>query len=179
MLGYLIAGLGMTLPKRLLFRKPIVKITANKPCERVRYVNGKVERESYEAGDILFHGSALIVTVGSIPFCGYNFKMFPFMGDSTEHVQLRIAACHPLTIISKLYPQVWKGTATHPLLFDFLVKDVSIESDMPLPFQIGGDACGHKRTARFRVDDTPVSMAYLSNRKPARRLLFGRKLLTG
>lgn len=154
--GYILAGFGKTLPRRLLTAPPTFRVVTNTVCKRISIVRGKRVEETFLPGEIIFEGSALVVSAGSIPYFGYGLKMFPFAEESSQHIQLRICACHPLYLISRIYPQAWKGRITHPLLFDFLVKDVSIESTSQLPYQIGGDACGHREAVRFKASQNPI-----------------------
>jgi diacylglycerol kinase family enzyme len=67
-------------------------------------------------------------------------------------------------ILAKLYPSIWKGKFRYPTLKDFLVKDVCIESDTELPYQVGGDARGQKRAIRCKVSEQPVQMIELGTR---------------
>lgn len=91
--------------------------------------------------------------------------MFPFAGEEEGKVQLRIAAMGLRSILTNLYPGIWKGTYSHPLLFDFLIEDVTIISNERAPYQIGGDAMGYEREVRFKATDVPVSMAHIEGER--------------
>jgi hypothetical protein len=45
------------------------------------------------------------------------------------------------------------------------VKDVTIESDESLPYQLGGDAMGYQKQLYFKVSKLPVAMARLNGRE--------------
>jgi hypothetical protein len=99
--------------------------------------------------------------VGTIPSVGYGITMFPFASRRPGYMQLRISAVPLSVALSNLYPSIWQGSFRHKKLYDFLVKDVTIESDESLPFQIGGDAMGYKKRLYFKIAKTPTAMAGL------------------
>ena len=59
---------------------------------------------------------------------------------------------------------MWTGTFRYPALKDILVKDVEIESDRELPYQLGGDASGRRRRLAFKVASQAVPMVELGER---------------
>ena len=77
-------------------------------------------------------------------------------------LNLRISTVNVSTVLTHLYPGIWKGTFRHPKLSDFLVQDIVIESDQALPYQIGGDASGHRTRLRFKTAKQRVQIAELS-----------------
>ena len=115
-----------------------------------------------------------MVALGSIPCLGYGFQMFPFAQQRIDHVQLRICAAGLFTILTNVYPGIWRGTFRHPDLHDFLVRDVVIECDEELSYQIGGDAAGCRRRLSFRAAPNVVEFAELdANRLTAPRGMLG------
>jgi diacylglycerol kinase family enzyme len=172
--GYLAATLGRTVPREA--RKPLPRARVTTKSDAILMVhtkNGDVE-QVIPAGTVLHDGPAPIISVGSIPFYGFGFTMFPFAGRKPGYIQLRVGELPIPTILLNLFPRIWSGRFRHPSLRDFLVKDVVIESDEPLPFQVGGDARGHRNRVEFKVSDTPVHMLKLA---PARQIPVGHTLL--
>lgn len=163
--GYFVAGFGRTFPRRLWSTKPHYRVVTNKPCKRISFHKGERFIEHFAAGETIFDGSALAISAGSIPYYGGGIKMFPFAGEEEGKVQLRIAAMGLRSILTNLYPGIWKGTYSHPLLFDFLIEDVTIISNERAPYQIGGDAMGYEREVRFKATDVPVSMAHIEGER--------------
>jgi diacylglycerol kinase family enzyme len=162
--GYLGAMLLKSVPNELRAPKTTLRIRSNHDAFFMRpTAHGDVE-ERIPAGTVLFEGQAATACVGSIPFFGYGFKMFPFAMQKSEHVQLRVVGAPIPSILANLYPRVWKGTWRHQRLLDFMVKDVEIESDRPLPYEIGGDAAGARTRLGFKVASEPVAMATLGER---------------
>lgn len=160
-LGYALAALTMSIPRQLsMARKPNVVITSSQPCKKLVHHDGKDVEVNIPAGTVLYQGPAPVVSVGSIKVFGCNFTMFPFMGGRSDCIQLRVSSCPMPTLLANMYP-IWKGTFRHPDLHDFLVRDAIVESDSPMPYQIGGDACGYRSRAVFRASNSPIDMVQL------------------
>jgi diacylglycerol kinase family enzyme len=79
-------------------------------------------------------------------------------------MQLRVCAVPIPVILASLWPSVWKGAFRHEKLHDFLLQDVVIESDQPLPYQVGGDARGERTRLTFKVSERPLEMVELGPR---------------
>lgn len=160
-LGYALAALTKSIPRQLSNgKKPRVKIISTQPCKKMVRRNGQDLEILIPAGSVLYEGLAPVVSVGSIKVFGYSFTMFPFVGVEPNLIQLRVSSCPMPTMLGNLYP-IWKGTFRHPELHDFLVSDVIVESDCPLPYQVGGDACGYRSRAVFRASQSPIDMVQL------------------
>jgi len=162
--GYLGAMLLKSVPNELSAPKTTLRIRSNHDAFFMRPTpRGDVE-ERIPAGTVLFEGRAATACVGSGPVLGYGFAKFPFAMQKTGHVQLRVVGAPIPSILANLYPSVWKGTWRHQRLLDFMVQDVEVESDRPLPYEIGGDAAGEKTHLKFKVSSEPVSMTTLGER---------------
>jgi diacylglycerol kinase family enzyme len=162
--GYLGAMLFRSVPKELGAPATTLRITSREDAFFLRPTEGGDVEERIPAGTCLFEGNAATVCVGSIPFFGFGFTMFPFAMKKPGYVQLRIVGAPIPSILANLYPKVWKGTWRHPRLLDFHVRNVEVESDRPLPYQIGGDARGEQTKLKFRVSEQPVDMTILGQR---------------
>lgn len=170
--GYLGAMLTRTVPRHMNAKKATVRITSREDAILMRATDEGDEEVAIPAGTVLYDGPAGFLSVGSIPYFGYGFTMFPFARKKSGYFQLRVGAVPVPAILANLYPRVWNGTFRHPKMFDFLVKDVAIESSTDLAFQVGGDAAGHAKTLRFKVAERPVEFVVLGPRlKPAKNPL--------
>lgn len=159
--GFTVAGVLKTLPRQVARDLPVVRVNSSHPVYRISNVNG-VDQEIYlDDGKLLFEGVAPLICVGTIPSLGYGITMFPFANKRPGYMHLRISAVPIPTALSNLYPSIWHGKFRHKKLYDFLVKDVTIESEESLPFQIGGDAMGYKKSLYFKVSKSPTAMARL------------------
>jgi diacylglycerol kinase family enzyme len=109
-------------------------------------------------GAVLFEGAATVASVGSVPFYGYGIRIFPFAGQRPGTFQLRVASVSVFHVLANL-GALWRGSYRNPQgCFDFLCSRIRIESDGPLPFQVGGDGAGWRTELEFAVDDLPVSL---------------------
>ncbi|HEY1099127.1 MAG TPA: diacylglycerol kinase family protein [Myxococcota bacterium] len=162
--GYLGAMLVRSVPNELRRPPTTLRIKSSSDAIFMRPTrHGDVE-EVLPAGTVLFEGKAATVCVGSIPYFGFGFTMFPFAMTKPGHMQMRIVGAPIPSILAHLYPGVWKGTWRHDRLLDFMVKDVEVESDQPLPYQVGGDAAGEQKKLHFKVSSQPVKMTTLGER---------------
>ncbi len=162
--GYLGAMLVKTVPAELAKKKTTLRITSKHDAFFMRPTKKGDVEERIPAGTVLFEGPSSTASVGAIPYFGFGFTMFPFAMTKPGYVQLRLIGAPIPSILANLYPSVWKGTWRHERLLDFMVKDVDIESDQPLPYQVGGDAAGSRTNLSFKVSDQPVMMASLGTR---------------
>lgn len=163
--GYLGAMFTRSVPRQWKQSAPVVRIRSNHDAYRMVPGPDGDREERIPAGELLYEGPAPTVSVGSIPYYGYGFTMFPFARRKAGHIQVRVCAVPIFTILSHLFPSIWKGRFRHPQLHDFLVRDVVVEGSRPLPYQVGGDAKGSAKSLSFKVSDTPIEMVALTGRQ--------------
>ncbi len=175
--GYLGAMLTRTVPRRLTTPDPIVRVTSSHDATLMVHTSAGDVPEHIPAGRVLYEGPAPALSVGTIPYFGMGFTMFPFAGQVPGTMQLRVVHCGIPTILKNLYPGVWKGTYRHPQILDFLLKDVTVEVDRPVDTHVGGDADGRSQRLHWTVSDEPVKMVRLGQRlTPTRPDVPGRLL---
>ncbi len=174
-LAYLWAGISRTMPRHIINKAPIIRIHSYGTAYQMVSIEGEDREIEIPPNTLLYEGPADIASVGSIPWYGFGFTMFPFANHKEGFLNLRISTMNLATVFTHLYPGIWKGTYRHPKLNDFLVQDIVIESQEPLPYQIGGDASGHRKKLRFKTARQRVQIAELSKeRLPAmQHSIFG------
>ncbi len=165
--GYLWVGLTRTIPRHLKQTPNWIRVRSQSNAHKIICSQGRDQEHFIPAGALLYEGPSCLASIGAIPYFGYNFKMFPFADRKPGHIQLRICSSGITPMITHLYPGLWKGTYRHPELHDFLVKDVTIECDKEMSYQIGGDAAGHKRNLSFKAAENVVEVAELSKQRLA------------
>ncbi len=173
--AYLFAGFFRTLPRKLTGKDPVIKVYTNQIAYQIVHEDG-VDREiEIPANTLLYEGPSAIASVGSIPWFGFGFTMFPFAYHREGFLNLRISTMRIGSMIANLYPSIWKGTYRNPKLQDFLVQDIRVESEQPLPYQIGGDASGYRRNLRFKTAKHRVQVAELAPERiePQTRPILG------
>ncbi|MBL8919315.1 MAG: hypothetical protein JNJ54_10670 [Myxococcaceae bacterium] len=106
--------------------------------------------ETFGAGATLFKGPLVMAAAGTVPFYGYELKMFPFAGKRRGMFDLRVGHLSAASILANL-PGLWAGTWFPEGLHDFLANDVSIRFSRPMPFQVAGDAEGHREELRIQT----------------------------
>lgn len=109
-------------------------------------------------GSTLFEGKSRLIGVGTSPFYGFGFRIFPFASIQPGMMHLRITDINPIAALLRLHP-IWKGSYRDPKhIMDFLVEDISIELANPYPFQHSGDAQGMRSRVDMRVADEPLRL---------------------
>jgi len=176
-LGYAVAGIFKTIPRQFNRKLPNIRVNSSHPAYRIKEVNGSDEEVFIETGQLLYDGVAPIICVGTIPFVGYGMTLFPFANRRPGYMHLRVSAVPLSVCLSNLYPSIWHGHFRHKKLFDFLVKDVTIESEESLPYQLGGDVMGYKKQLYFKISSAPVAMVAL-DRKAAPTTFPSQPLMT-
>ena len=160
--GYLGAMLFRTVPRRFAVKDANVTIRSKHEAYRImRGDDGRDHEVRIPPGSVIYEGPAPCVAVGTTPYFGYGFTMFPHARRKEGFMQVRIPACGIPTILLNLWPRIWNGSYRHPKIFDFLAKDVIIEGDRALDLQVGGDASGRARSLSFAIDAEPVEMLVL------------------
>lgn len=155
--GYAIAAATRTLPHYLVHRKmPEIEVVNGKGVATLLGPDGSVVREFGE-GDVLYRGPAQMCAASTVPFYGFNFKMFPFAGMVPGKMQLRVTNVAPFTILTHL-ESIWKGRFRHPNIFDFQVEEFTVRSNEPLPLQVGGDAEGYGDQITFGLAHRRVEL---------------------
>lgn len=107
-------------------------------------------RETYARGATLYKGPLMMAAAGTVPFYGYELKMFPFAGKRRGMFDLRVGKIPTTQILANL-PGLWSGTWFPEGLHDFLASDVTIRFSRPMPFQIAGDAEGYREELRVQI----------------------------
>jgi hypothetical protein len=108
-------------------------------------------------GAVLYDGPVGITSVGTCPEFGYRFKAFPFAERMPGFISVRAYSRGAFGAVASI-PRLWKGA--HPMkgMFDWLATHVRMTFSRAVPLQIGGDACGMRRTVEYRAAERAVSM---------------------
>jgi diacylglycerol kinase family enzyme len=117
--------------------------------------------ETFAPGATMYRGPLMMAAAGTVPFYGYELKMFPFAGKRRGMMNLRLGTLPTTTILANL-PKLWSGTWFPEGLRDFLVKDATIKFSREMPFQIAGDGEGYRSEVHFDVAPEPIELADFS-----------------
>lgn len=99
--------------------------------------------EPIPPGTRIFAGKLMLAAAGTVPFYGFDFKIFPFAAKRAGMMHLRLGAESPPRILANL-PRLWRGRWFPEGILDFHAREVRIQFEHPMPFQIGGDAEGFR-----------------------------------
>jgi diacylglycerol kinase family enzyme len=156
--GYLSAMLLRTAPRVALSSHPHILVENLGDVVYSVGDDGKPRRmEGVGRGAVLYDGPMGTASVGTCPEFGYRFKAFPFAERMPGFVSVRVYDRGAIGAIASI-PGLWKGR--HPMagMHDWLATHVRMTLSRPLPLQIGGDACGARRTVEYRAADRSVRM---------------------
>lgn len=121
-------------------------------------VDGSRQGPVYPAGTTIYEGPAHMIAFATTPYYGYAIHMFPHATRVGTHMQLRVSAMDVGTVVNEIH-RMWTGELEHDKLYDFLVEEVEIVFDRPVPYQVGGDARGVRERIRLAV--APLRMPVL------------------
>jgi diacylglycerol kinase family enzyme len=114
-------------------------------------------------GSILYDGPAHMTAVGTTPYYGYAMRMLPHACVLDSHMHLRVSALSLPQVVNEL-PRIWSGEYEHERLYDFLAQKVRVTFDEEVPYQVGGDARGMRRSLELAV--APARLPVLSFTPP-------------
>lgn len=157
--AYLCAAFLVTLPKQVFSSTPIIRIYTNSDAYKLLYKNKNDQQVKIPNNTLIYEGPSAFVSIGSIPWYGFGLEMFPFTYHKKDFLNLRISNMRIAAVIANLYPEIWNGIYRNLKLQDFLIKDITIESDRLIPYQIGGDFSGLKYKLRFKIANHSIEMA--------------------
>jgi diacylglycerol kinase family enzyme len=113
--------------------------------------------ETIAPGELMYNGPLMLAAAGTVPFYGFELRMFPFAGKRKGMMDLRLAM-QPTTSILANLPKLWSGTWFPEGIKDFLVKDCTISFDRDMPFQLAGDAQGYRRELKLSVASESIEL---------------------
>lgn len=148
-LAYVIAATTKTIPSYLARRTPHCRVV-NEGSDAIRVgENGAILGAPVPKGAVIYEGPAKIAALSTIPYYGFGFRMFPYADDRNDRMQLRISTITPFGFV-RHFSRIWSGEFDDlETVWDYFVDEVTIETDPPTSFQIGGDVRGDR--ARVRV----------------------------
>ena len=156
--GYLIALFTRTLPQALMGKAKLRVRVSN--LGRAFYVDprrGDAVVE-VEPGTTLYEGEAIFVGVGTSPFYGAGFKIFPFANMMPGMMHLRIGRINPIVGVLNMF-KLWRGHYRNPSkIIDYLVENVVVDLVDPFPFQHSGESLGLRSNLEFKIAEHPSKL---------------------
>lgn len=111
---------------------------------------GKPVGDPIAPGALIYRGPLVATSAGTVPYYGFELRMFPFAGKRRGMMHLRLSRLSPQEILANL-GDLWRGAYTGEGLQDFMVRDATVRCARPMPFQIAGDAEGERDELQLQV----------------------------
>jgi diacylglycerol kinase family enzyme len=156
--GYLSATLLRTAPRVTLRGNPRVLI--ENLGDEVFTVDAQGHPRKLEGarhGTVLYDGAFGTASVSTCPEFGYRFRAFPFAERLPGLFNARVYDRSAIGAVASI-PRLWKGQHPLPGMHDWFCTHIRMTFSRDVPLEIGGDACGMRRTVEYRVSDRPVHM---------------------
>lgn len=156
--GYLSATLLRTAPRVTLLGNPRVLIENLGDDVFTVDAHGTPHRmEGLRHGSVLYDGPFGTASVGTSPEFGYRFRAFPFAERLPGLFNARVYERSAVGAVASI-PRLWKGQ--HPLrgMHDWFATHIRMTFSREVALQIGGDACGMRRTVEYRAVERSVPM---------------------
>lgn len=155
--GYFTSVAFKTVPYYLSHSTAVDCEVVNGPATAYRMGPDGTPAQTYAPGETLYRGPLMMAAAGTVPFYGFELKMFPFAGKRRGMMNLRLGMLPTTSILANL-PRLWTGSWFPEGLRDFLVKDATIRFSRSMPFQIAGDAEGYRDEVHFTVAPEPIEV---------------------
>jgi diacylglycerol kinase family enzyme len=157
-LAYAVSVMTKSIPAAMLRPVPHVRIV-NHGSDAYRLgEHGSIVGPPIRPDEVIYEGRASIASVSTIPYYGYGLRCFPFAEERPDRMNLRISTIGPITALAN-FRSIWRGEYENlEIVFDYLVEDISIETDPETDFQIGGDPQGKRREVRMRLSPEPIRL---------------------
>ena len=155
--GYAISVACRTLPHQLFGKLPVIRVY-NAGGPGLRVLEGGEVLEPIAPGELVYEGAAVIASASTIPYTGLNMRLFPYARLRDDKFHFRVSDLGTMETLFAL-PAIWRGRYQSPHVFDFLVDRILVESDDPLPLQIGGDLAGTRNRVEIGLAPATVEMA--------------------
>lgn len=119
--------------------------------------DGKPLGEPIQPGEVLYAGPLKMAAAGTVPYYGFELKMFPFAGKRRGMMNLRVATVPATAILANL-PRMWKGNWFPDGIKDYLAQEVFIHFSREMPLQVAGDAEGYRQDLHLEVSRDPIEL---------------------
>jgi len=108
-------------------------------------------------GAVLYEGPASVAAAATTEEWGFGFRAFPFAHAAHGRMSVRMYGAKVLEATRNMF-RLWRGEHPIPKMHDFLLTQCRMELDRPVPFQIGGDLFGERRTVDVALSHQRVDI---------------------
>jgi len=159
LLGYGLAIALRSAPRQVLQRKPSYCeiLNTGSPAWRLDTSGERVGR-AIDHGELLYAGPCMMAGGSTAPFYGFKLRAFPFAGRRRGMMQVRVITRIPVPSLILNARKIFSGEFVHPGLLDFEADRVEMSFDRPVPYQVGGDAEGHREKLTLGIAPRSVEL---------------------
>ena len=156
--GYFASVAIRTLPHFIFNPKPVPVTLWNGRDALAWRLNSRGERvgEPIERGGIIFKGDAMMLGASTVPYLGYQLRMYPFADVQPGCMQLKVATVSAPSVVANL-PALWAGKWFPKGVEDFQAQSVKVEFAEAMPLQLAGDAAGFHQEVSIQVQRNAVT----------------------
>ncbi len=156
--GYGAAILSRSIPNALKSKRMRARVT-NLGDHAARNTQDGEIVEEFEAGDVLYEGEIQVLSGSTIPYWGFDIRMFPNCTRLPGHFSLRCYHGSIRSVVTHL-PSFWKGYFDDDEIDNFLVKHARVEIlDGAMPYHVAGDPAGYERIVEWKITEHPARLA--------------------
>ncbi len=101
-------------------------------------------------GAVLYEGPASVASAATTEEWGFGFRAFPFAHAVPGRLSVRVYGAKVVEATRNMF-KLWRGEHPMPKMHDFFVERCRMEFDREVPFQIGGDLAGTRRTIELSL----------------------------
>ena len=157
--GYAASIVTRSIPSALGSDRKHARITANGPAVLIHPKTGDVLDE-YLADDVIYEGVVDQLAASTIPYWGFNVRMFPHCTKRPGFFELRCYHGGVANILKTVPFRFWSGDFEEHECADFLCTDISVEIvDGAMSYHVAGDPGGYERAVRWAISEHPTPLA--------------------
>jgi diacylglycerol kinase family enzyme len=108
-------------------------------------------------GALLYEGPAGVAGAATTTEWGFGFKAFPFAHAVPHRLSVRVYGAGAMEATRNMF-KLWRGHHPMPKMHDFFVERLRMEFDREVPFQMGGDLMGMRRSLEFDLAEESVQL---------------------
>ncbi|NVJ17545.1 diacylglycerol kinase family protein [Myxococcus sp. AM010] len=157
--GYLGAMFTRTVPRHVFGEgNPMVSVyNLGDPALTVD-ARGSVQPVPHgDKGALLYRGPAGVAGAATTPEWGFGFKAFPFAEAVPHRLSVRVYGAGVLEATRNMF-RLWRGEHPMPQMHDWFVQRLRMDFDREVPFQMGGDVIGMRRSLEFDLAEESVQL---------------------
>ncbi|WP_163787352.1 diacylglycerol/lipid kinase family protein, partial [Myxococcus vastator] len=157
--GYLGAMFTRTVPRHVFGEgNPMVSVyNLGDPALTVDARGSVLPVPHGDKGALLYRGPAGVAGAATTPEWGFGFKAFPFAEAVPHRLSVRVYGAGVLEATRNMF-RLWRGEHPMPQMHDWFVQRLRMDFDREVPFQMGGDVIGMRRSLEFDLAEESVQL---------------------